>query len=158
MSNLEQAKDLGQGVYTQTEVDTALADIPRTLSKLASSTLQNSDSVSIANNTLNLSNSYFNYAAGVTENGYNLTSEAVTGTVDLSGAEDGLNWVARTKETGWTLSKFPLVYGEPEIHQEDGVKYFFDNKSGKVKSVNVVSPTQNTHDILEMEVQLLHTI
>ena len=53
-----------------------------------------------AGSNLNLTASIFNYTDGKGSNGYNLTSESVTGSIDFTGVADGLHWVARDKLAG----------------------------------------------------------
>lgn len=49
-------------------------------------------------NDLVLTNSYFNYTAGITEKGYTLTSRDVTKTIDTSAVSDGLKWVSENRD------------------------------------------------------------
>ena len=97
--------------------------------QVASSTNVNPDSVSIANNTLNLANSYFNYTAGITDKGYTLTSRDVTKSVDLSGVSDGLKWVSENSDGTNSFYDVKPSYGlYTKTSADDNRPVFIDGK------------------------------
>jgi len=78
---------------------------------------------------LNLANSYFNYTAGITENGYTLTSRDVTKSVDLSGVSDGLKWVSENSDGTNSFYDVKPSYGlYTKTSADDNRPVFVDNK------------------------------
>ena len=53
-----------------------------------------------ATSNINITSGNFTYTDGKDVNGYKLSSESVTGSIDFTGVADGLHWVARDKVAG----------------------------------------------------------
>lgn len=81
---------------------------------------------------LNLTASIFNFTNGKDINGFNVTSEEITGTLDFSGVSDGLKYPIRTKETGWRFEDKPLSVGMYNKESDDDNRLVFDVDTGKV--------------------------
>jgi hypothetical protein len=84
MSNIENARDIGQGIYTQSEIDTSINNIPQPPIKVASNVLL-SGNLALASSAITKSNANITY----TGNGSTQSITTGIGSVDFTVASNG---------------------------------------------------------------------
>jgi predicted GH43/DUF377 family glycosyl hydrolase len=68
---------------------------------------------------LNITSGKFTFTDGIGDNGYNVSTENFTGSIDFTGVSDGIKWIGRTKDTSWVFEDKKPMFSMYEKESAD---------------------------------------